>query len=92
MMTLANQLWDTLLTSSSKDSDRADHVINLGITDQKVHKQRRTTITGNPKLLLMSTWSKKQKIGLKTSPPNFLFRNRIVIRTYFYRAQPEMAN
>ena len=47
MTDLACELWPCLLSPPKVNSKkRASHVLDLGITDQKVHLQNRSTITG----------------------------------------------
>ena len=62
MIELAKLFIPALFNIKSNPSSRAHHVINLGVTDLKVHQHKRTSITGNQGLSLISTWSKKVKI------------------------------
>ena len=63
LIDMAKLFIPTLLSSSSSTANRATNVINLGITNLKVHLHKRTTITGNQGLTLISAWSKKTRIS-----------------------------
>ena len=60
---LAKLFLPTLLSTSSSTTNRAVNVINLGVTNLKVHLHKRTTITGNQGLTLISAWTKKTRIN-----------------------------
>ena len=62
MIDLSSFILPILLNTKRKTSSRASHVLNLGITDQKVHLHKRKSITGKSGLQLISTWSKTTKI------------------------------
>ena len=63
MIEMAKLYIPILLSSTTTATNRANNVLNLGITDLKVHLHKRTTITGCQGLTLISAWSKKTKIG-----------------------------
>ena len=63
MIELSKFFLPTLVTSFQPDTGRAKHVINLGITNMKVHQHKRLSITGRQGLSLISPWSKSMQIG-----------------------------
>ena len=58
MIELSSIILPILLSTKIVKSSRAEYVLNLGITDQKVHQHKRTSITEKQGLTLISTWSK----------------------------------
>ena len=63
MISLAQLFLPSLINTSNCSLSRANHVINLGITDQKIHQEKRLTITGSRGLSLISTWSKNCRVS-----------------------------
>lgn len=63
MNEMTNTLWDTLFSSTPKNSYRAPQLLNLGITNQKCDQYVRCTITGRVGLNLISTKSKKMQLS-----------------------------
>jgi hypothetical protein len=64
MSQVFNLICGSLIKSNhSTSQQRAKYVLNLGITDQKIHKQERITITGRVGLDLISSMSKKQSLS-----------------------------
>ena len=63
MIEFANIILPTLLMTKKPDTSRASHVINLGITDLKVHLHKRKSISGQNGLHLISTWTKNIKVS-----------------------------
>ena len=57
MQELAINFLPSLISKNLPKTKRAKHVINLGITDQKVHQDKRTSICGNQGLSLILTWT-----------------------------------
>ena len=55
MQQLAIEFLPSLISKPKSGKKRAKHVINLGITDQKVHQHKRTSICGNQGLSLILT-------------------------------------
>ena len=62
MIELSKSILPVLLSSKNPKTCRAEYVMNLGITDQKVHLHKRKSLTGKSGLQLISTWTKSTKI------------------------------
>ena len=56
----------SLLHKNQFDTSRSSYVINLGITDQKVHQEKRLYICGKSALSLISTWTDTTQIQNET--------------------------
>jgi hypothetical protein len=63
MNEMTNTLWETLFSSTPRNSYRAPQLLNLGITNQKCDQYVRCTITGRVGLNLISTKSKKIQLS-----------------------------
>ena len=62
MIELSKIILPILLSTKTAKTSRAEYVLNLGITDQKVHQHKRISITGKSGLQLISTSKKSTKI------------------------------
>ena len=58
MMSCCQYLWNTLFRSNQDDKQRASNLINLGLTNRRLDKLRRITITGRVGLNLIETSTK----------------------------------
>ena len=64
MEKLANHVFPVFFQSDKQDHQRAMHLKNFGITDQRVDKLQRITITGRVGLALISMDTKERKVSV----------------------------